>query len=443
LDKQDNQAPSKAIQATVFQTIETLLSKHIGLRENALGYSSLVNTITKAMTAAGFTEAAPYLHHLQQSPTALAALVEATVVPETSFFRNPQSFNYLRHYILPVARKMARPIKVLSIPCSTGEEPYSIAITLIEAGLSLGSFQIEAIDISTQAVEKAQQGIFTPYSFRKTATYSPERHLQQYFRKRGNHYHLNQHVRSQVQFHQGNLIHPQCLQQSSPFDIIFCRNLLIYFHQAARRRTLQKLNRLLHPEGLLFVGYADTSAILPTHFERIKAPHAFVYKKSLELSSKTAKPITKTNFSDRLGAKGQQTSPDQNYRTCRLTSRVIAPTQPQALDSKMLPPPTDSFQRIQALADAGQLEYALQQCDRYLQQHPTHAAAHLLLGEIHQAQGNYTLADKIFQKALYLNPNCHQSLIHRIQLAEQQHNPIEIQRLQLRLKRLRNRQTGD
>ena len=436
-------------QEKILQAIEALLSEHIGLRENALGRTSFEKTIAKVMASEKIPDAADFLGHLHQSPSVLAALVEAIVVPETSFFRNPESFDYLREYILSIAKerlsakKHSRTIRVLSIPCSTGEEPYSIAITLLEAGLSPDAFHVDALDISTHALEKAQQGIFTQYSFRRTTTYSPERHIQQYFQYRNKRYTLNQQVRSQVQFHHGNLIDPGCLQRFSPYDIIFCRNLLIYFHQEARATALHNIDRLLHPEGLLFVGYADTGPLAQTHFNLIGSPHAFVYKKSFQQPEKTAKNSTKSTFQAVLPKKinpavkkGSGTLSDSNH-DATASYKVSSNQQPEGPQRHSL---QNALESIQDLADQGHLDSALDQCDRYLQQHPVHAAAHLLLGEIYLAKGNNDLANKALQKSLYLNPNCQKTLIHRIHLAKAQSNHEEIQRLTSRLERLTSRQ---
>lgn len=268
-------------QQTPQREIEALLSRHIGLNINSLGAATLAQSMSQAMGAMGCTDAAAFLNCLNESEKALEALVEAVIVPETSFFRSPESFTYLRDYLVSVAQTQThqRSWRVLSLPCSTGEEPYSIAITFLEAGVPSDKFQVDGVDISPTALTKAQQGVYQGYSFRRSAAHSPDQYIQQYFQLVQDRYHLDAAVKSQVQFHHGNLASADCLRDHGSYDIVFCRNLLIYLHQAARDRALQNLYRLLVPNGLLFVGYAETHQIDRQRFAPIRAPKAFVYRR--------------------------------------------------------------------------------------------------------------------------------------------------------------------
>lgn len=330
--------------------IEALLSRHIGLNIDSLGTATLAQSMSQAMAAMGCTDAATFLSYLNGSEDVLEALVEAVVVPETSFFRSPESFAYLHNYLISATRTQTHPRswKVLSLPCSTGEEPYSIAMTFLEAGVPSDKFQVDGVDISPTALTKAQQGIYQSYSFRRSATHNPERYTQQYFQLVQDRYHLDPVVKSQVRFYQGNLASVDCLQGHGPYDIVFCRNLLIYLHQAARDRALQNLYRLLVPNGLLFVGYAETYQIDRQRFALIRAPKAFVYRK-LSPEEQTERVTSCTTVDTDTGvqvAKSRNRLPDKQKPSSSLSVKArslsqLPVTSPKKMKADVIARSTD------------------------------------------------------------------------------------------------------
>src|SRR5262249_5758451 len=143
--------------------------------------------------------------------------------------------------------------RVLSVPCSTGEEPYSLALALLEAGVAPSSWQIDAVDLSPRHIERAGRGVFGEFSFRQT----PPELRQRYFRRIAAGWEPEPALRALVRFRQGNLLAAFFLAGEEPFDLIFCRNLFIYLLPAARRRALETLDRLLAAEGWLCMGHAE------------------------------------------------------------------------------------------------------------------------------------------------------------------------------------------
>ena len=154
---------------------------------------------------------------------------------------------------------------MLSIPCGCGEEPYSIAITLRDLGLAPGSFHIDAVDVSARHLAAAERGVYRANSFRgkdlafRNRYFRPGAHAQDFT--------LDASVRASVRFTRGNLLDPGLLSGHPAYDIIFCRNVLIYFDAASRRRALATLDRLLGDAGLLFVGHAERIAVDDPRFE--------------------------------------------------------------------------------------------------------------------------------------------------------------------------------
>ncbi|HYC92653.1 MAG TPA: CheR family methyltransferase [Thermoanaerobaculia bacterium] len=213
--------------------IEALLAEVIGLDAATVG----PHVIDSAIRAcAGGLDADAYAARLSD-PREMERLIAAVVVPESSFFRDPASFEYLREFAL---RKPF--LRVLSIPCAAGEEPYSIAATLLDCRVK---FTIDAVDIRPNALCST----FRPSAFRNDlALYMRERWFDGYTVRRE--------LRDPVRFHCGNLLDPSLLAGET-FDVIFCKNLLIYFTAEARSRAVAQLQRLLAPGGLLFVGASE------------------------------------------------------------------------------------------------------------------------------------------------------------------------------------------
>jgi chemotaxis protein methyltransferase WspC len=207
----------------------------------------------------------------------LHELIEAVVVPETWFFRDTEAFRALARIAqaewLPA--ESAGVLRLLSLPCSTGEEPYSMAMALIEAGLPGRRFRVDALDISSRALARAQRAVYGTNSFRGIDLGFRDRH----FEATPDGYRLAGAVRQQVRFQQGNFFDEGLLPGENLHHIIFCRNVLIYFDRATQDRALKVLARLLAPTGYLFVGPSETGVLLAHDFAPVRIPMAFAFRK--------------------------------------------------------------------------------------------------------------------------------------------------------------------
>ncbi len=271
--------------------IEALLRRRIGLNPETVGSRTILRAIKKGMRSDSTQTLSAYLTRLQDLPELFDALVESVVVLETSFFRNRASFFFLRQWVAKEwsAVKAADPdriLRVLSLPCSTGEEPYSIAITLLEEGLSIDEFLIDGVDISQTAIDKARQGVYSPYAFRRQGYRSDDKYFSLgapagsgQTKQAVQRYILVDSVREKVDFAQGNILDPQMLSDQPPYDIIFCRNLLIFLSQMARDRTLTKLDHLLRSNGLLFLGCTETTLVDRQQYRPVPYPDTFAHYK--------------------------------------------------------------------------------------------------------------------------------------------------------------------
>jgi len=197
-----------------------------------------------------------YLSYVQRHNEELQALVEDIVVPETWFFRYPESFDCLVDYM---PKKRAETLDILSVPCSTGEEPYSIAMSLLMQGVPHKNFHIDAADISDVALSRAKAAIYSEHSFRHHELSFRNQYFDGLFdtRIQRPYWKLHPHVCQCVNFYAVNILKPN-MQLKSSYDVIFCRNLLIYFDKKTQEKVIQRLYNMLKSDGLLFLGHAGS-----------------------------------------------------------------------------------------------------------------------------------------------------------------------------------------
>jgi len=384
--------------------IEAILRNKIGLDPKVMSASKISKALHIRQEACGLPDLPSYLRQLQTSTRELEELIENVIVPETWFFRNPEAFTFLSRYVRTEWYNPSRVLRLLSIPCSTGEEPYSIAMGLMDGGWQGHQFRIDAIDISKRSLLKAKRAVYQNHSFRGQDLAFRER----YFQQTAEGYQLSEMVSRTVDFRNGNILDPLFQGSVAPYHVIFCRNLLIYFDRSARSRAIQVLDRLLTPGGLLFVGHAETGQIASNRFVSVQHPGSFAYRK-----------VEQTNLAGSQGFVPETSLP--------FTAPVYSPPDP-AKEKRLLtidkgPLPEDNPQKswletARKLADMGQLDEAANLCETYLDRNRTNPQAYLLLGEVLSAAGKNARAEASFQKAIYLEPHYYEALVHLALLKE-------------------------
>ena len=200
-------------------------------------------------------------------------VVEAMTTNETFFFRDKIPFDHLRDYVLPAliqARASRRSLRIWSAACSTGQEPYSIAMGLREYGAALAGWRIEivATDLSQEVLEKSKAGLYSQFEVQRGL---PIQLLVKYFTQLGELWQLSADIRGMVQHRQLNLL--QDFSHLGKFDVIFCRNVLIYFDQETKSAIFERMSKMLEADGTLFLGAAEsvvgiTDAFRPNHERR-------------------------------------------------------------------------------------------------------------------------------------------------------------------------------
>lgn len=223
------------------------------------------------------------LLRFQASGEELQQLTNLMTVNETYFFREDYQFKCLVDSILPeiTARKQeGSPIRIWVLPSSSGEEPYSIAIYLLEhwAGLNKWDVEIIASDIDTRILGQARQGLYTPRAVQQL----PARFLQKYFTRHGDNYQIGDDLRSAVEFTRVNLSDRADTRPYRNFDIVFCRNLLIYFDDVSRKSAAETFYDALNPGGFILLGHSESMSRISSLYKVRKFPEAIVYQKPLE-----------------------------------------------------------------------------------------------------------------------------------------------------------------
>ena len=208
------------------------------------------------------------------------AVIEAMTTNETSFFRDLHPFDALKTTILPAliaARSRERVLNIWSNACSSGQEVYTIAMLLKENFPDLGSWKVRLIasDLSTQILDKAREGIFNQTEVNRGL---PLPMLLKYFQKNGLTWQIKEDVRKMVEFRQVNLV--ETFPQLPSMDIVFLRNVLIYFAPETKRDILIKVKKIMRPDAVLFLGGAETTMNLDVPFQREQVGKATVYKLS-------------------------------------------------------------------------------------------------------------------------------------------------------------------
>ncbi|WP_432978830.1 CheR family methyltransferase [Dactylosporangium sp. CA-233914] len=238
----------------------------------------------------GLPSVSEFVNRAQQKPNSEihAKIVDALTTNETSFFRDGEPFKQLVDTVLPdllQRRAAARTIKVWSAASSSGQEPYTLAMVLQDNLPPGWTYDIVGTDISTEMLTRAEAGQYTQLEVNRGL---PAPLLVKHFERNGAHWKVTAALRKSVSFRRLNLAAP--FPPMGPFDIVFIRNVLIYFDVQTKRSVLQRVAGTLRPDGWLFLGSAETTIGIDDRFERVVAGRTSAYK--LRAAGKAATPMS-------------------------------------------------------------------------------------------------------------------------------------------------------
>lgn len=382
-------------------TIEHWLREHTGLDSATLGPGVVARAVRERIAALQCANDEAYLARLVESAEERHTLIERVVVPETWFFRDRAAFEGLARHVVETwgPANPAATLQLLSVPCSTGEEPYSLAIALAQAGWPLERVRIDAVDISRENLARAQVGIYGRNSFRGDDLGFREAFFERVERER---WRVKDPVRTPVQFAHANLIADDFGKGRGPYHAIFCRNLLIYFDRPTQARAIQALDRLLAPGGWMGVGPAEPILLFEHGFGPLKVRDAFLLERLPERPSKRLPPGPRLV---RAATQKPAAKPVPRAKGERPTRGALVP-----LAAK--------FSDVQSLADAGHLAEAATLGDGLLACGATPELLYLL-GVVADARGETERAEVFYRKTLFLDPHHAEALVRLALQAEQ------------------------
>lgn len=258
-------APEFTLTAADFDRIRALIHRHAGISLHAGKQAMVYSRLARRLRETGHSSFTRYLHWLEHGGAPAAewqAFVNALTTNLTSFFREEHHFEVL---VEDLRARASRPLRIWCNAASTGEEPYSLAMVVIEALGASAQVQLLCSDIDTGVLEKARRGVYEA----DARGLSPARRQRHFLRGTGRNAGLirvKPELARMIEFRPFNLMSPDWSTLGDPFDIVFCRNVMIYFDAPTQRRVLERMHRSLRPGGLLYAGHSENFADSPDLF---------------------------------------------------------------------------------------------------------------------------------------------------------------------------------
>jgi len=406
-----------AVSDDLWQRVSEFVARTTGLHFPAERQPDLQRGLTAAAMEFGFTDGAGCADWLLSTPLTrpqLHALVSHLTVGETYFFREPKAFDALRGSILPELLRRRRGseqrLRLWSAACSTGEEAYSLAILVQQLLPDWQDWEVTilATDINERSLQKAVAGVYGEWSFRESSSEFKER----YFTRGANgRFTIAPEIRQRVQFAHLNLAQDgfsSATINTGSMDVIFCRNLLIYFTAAHARQLVENLRRSLLDEGWLVVSPSECSQALFSQFTAVNFPGSILYRKgNLQEGSSMNWAPPAESAATAFAPPQPPVAPLASAPAPEM--RPAVPERVPALPERVLPAGADSSQTfsLQARTLANQARHgeALAWCERWIAADKIDAAAHYVHATVLQEMGQRETARRSLQRAVYLQPD--------------------------------------
>ncbi len=391
-----------------------LLRQHIGLDPESIGQDAVDQSIQRRMDTVGVTNPEQYYLMVTAEPQELSALVDEITVGETWFFREFRAFSVLQEKALRCRTSLnsQSPFRVASMPCSSGEEAYSIAMALMDIGLQADQFVVDGFDINTEAIQKAHKADYGRVSFRGTM---PD-FSKPYFDETGAGFRLKLSVKQCASFHQVNLLELTQNIEVKPYDVIFCRNFLIYLDTPSRQKMADVLRASMKENGVLIVGHCEAPSMSQFGFSTLDRSRRFCFSKKVNNNTQKAddstseksvflplqrKPEKKPSYSSSVTqqknssfTKSLQAADPQ----CSKQSPLL-PQKPEKTAKSLLEQVSEEtsaeemlssdamLEAIEDLVDCGKLSKARESCQQLMQQNPEDMGGSVHDGDYQRGRG--------------------------------------------------------
>ncbi len=269
----------------VFLQVRDFIYEHCGIYFNENKIYLLEDRLSHRIEERKLSSYEEYLYFLQydpKRPEELKSLYNSITTNETSFFRDPTQLDAFKTGALPMVLEAKKPhdkvLRIWSAGCSTGEEPYTLAMMLVEEGLFMKGWRVEilASDISDRVINSAKKALYPEYSIRNT----PAAIMKKYFTKTPEGYQVNNEIKRMVRFLNINLFDSGQVRAALTADIIFCRNVIIYFDDDSKRKVMGHFHDRLTDSGILVLGFSETLINLTRAFRPKGINRCVVYQKA-------------------------------------------------------------------------------------------------------------------------------------------------------------------
>ncbi len=427
------------IDRSALEQLAALLLEKAGLKITPDGYYGLRLALLARLPALGMNDGSEYVRRLRQrsGEEELRSLLPLVTVGKTEFFRDTRQFAALEKIIFPEtltrARRESRPVKLWSAGCATGEEPYSLGMVALERGVLSGEVDILATDLNPVAVQSASRGFFP---LRRALGISEER-LTRFFAPVEGGFDVVPQLKSMIRFDGLNLAAPVWpAVEPASLDVIFCRNVIIYFDQPTIVGVMERFHDALRPGGWLFLGYSESLFKISNRFEMHEVGGTFNYQRPMPNRVKPATSMFSTPR-PRPMIEPYQPRPSIPFsKAPALPPIMIAappmvrpppPSSPSAFFLAPLPPPPLAAaaaepaeaklppQRLDDVVDTielGDFPRALRMAKRLADDVPDDLAARLTLGNVYALMGNLDEAREQYQMALSREPLCVEARVY-------------------------------
>jgi len=426
--------PKIDIDRSALEQLAVLLLERAGLKITPDGYYGLRLALLARMPALGLDDATEYVRRLRQraGEHELRSLLPLVTVGKTEFFRDTKQFAALEKEIFPQVltqgRRAGRPVKLWSAGCATGEEPYSLGMVAIERGVLNGEVDIWATDLNPVAVESASRGFFP---IRRALGISEER-LSRFFTPVEGGFDVVPGLRSMIRFDGLNLAAPVWpAVEPGSLDVIFCRNVIIYFDQPTIVGVMERFHDSLRPGGWLFLGYSESLFKISNRFEMHEVGGTFNYQRPLPGSTRPKSPMFLTpRPRPRPAPAPYQPRPSIPFSRAPVIppnapAPPLRPPPPSAATLPMppaLPPPPlearepklppERLDDVVETIELGDFPRALRMAKRLADDVPDDLAARLTLGNVYALMGNLDEARAEYEMALSREPLCVEARVY-------------------------------
>ncbi|MBN8597908.1 MAG: hypothetical protein J0L78_09565 [Planctomycetes bacterium] len=418
----------------MYAQVQKWLTERMSLDASLLQGAGFESLVAERLRACGCGDELGYLALLARSGDEGELLAGSIAVPETWFFRYPRSFELLVEYLERMLRAGAPMLRLVSVGCASGEEPYGMAMAALHAGWTEDRVQIDGFDRSEAALARARAAEYGSFSIR----HEVPGWAVGFLKHEGGRIAVCDRVRSMVRFERADVLDRRVLAQGGPYGAVFCRNVLIYLDAAARARLLDSIAETLAEGGLLFVGHAEQMVAVSARMRRIENSHAFALERVRGVESTGRESagggVVAVRSAERRGAEKIPV----RERGIEFRAGSIPAAATRAGGPAIATPVEATLEGARELADAGRVRESEEMIRAIVARKGPTAAALELLGTLRQASKDPAGAKTLFEQALYLEPARTTSLLQLALIYESNGDASRAERMWERVRRSRD-----